>query len=71
MTGLLWGANMKRLTIFWLCLMGAALRAQPAAGTRPELDKTAAVDMTPAAPGQSDKPSLPFTTDTQVRVMGL
>ena len=44
---------MKRLTIFWLCLMGAALRAQPTAGTRPELDKTAAVDMTPAAPGQS------------------
>ena len=71
MTGLLWGANMKRLTIFWLCLMGAALRAQPAAGTRPELDKTAAVDMTPAAPARSDKPSLPFTTDTQVRVMGL
>ena len=61
---------MRRLTIFWLCLMGAALRAQPTAGTRPELDKTAAVDMTPAAPGQSDKPS-PFTTDTQVRVMGL
>ena len=71
MTGLLWGTNMKRLTIFWLCLMSAALRAQPAAGTRPELDKTAAVDMTPAAPGQSDKTSLPFTTDTQVRVMGL
>ena len=71
MTGLLWGTNMKRLTIFWLCLMSAALRAQPAAGTRPELDKTAAVDMTPAAPARSDKPSLPFTTDTQVRVMGL
>src|ERR1035441_3048106 len=71
MTGLLLGAIMKRLTIFCLCLMGAALLAQPTAETRPELDKTAAVDMTPAAPGESDKPSLPFTTDTQVRVMGL
>jgi len=27
--------------------------------------------MTPAAPGKSEKPRLPFTTDTQVRVMGL
>ena len=71
MTGLLLGAIMKRLTIFCLCLMGAALLAQPTAETRPELDKTAAVDMTPAAPGESDKPRLPFTTDTQVRVMGL
>jgi Flp pilus assembly secretin CpaC len=62
---------MKRLTISWLCLMGAALLAQPTAETRPELDKTAAVDMTPAAPGESEKPRLPFTTDTQVRVMGL
>jgi Flp pilus assembly secretin CpaC len=62
---------MKRLTISWLCLMGAALLAQPTAETRPELDKTAAVDMTPAARGESEKPRLPFTTDTQVRVMGL
>ena len=59
---------MKRLTIFWLCLTGAALLAQPTAETRPELDKTAAVDMTPAARGESDKPRLPFTTDSQVRV---
>ena len=71
MIGLLLGANMKRLTISWLCLMGAALLAQPTAETRPELDKTAAVDMTPAAPGKSEKARLPFTTDTQVRVMGL
>src|SRR5260370_33112918 len=71
MTSLLPGANMKRLTVFCLCLTGVAMAAQPRTETRPDLDKTTAVDLTPVAPGRSKEPRLPFTTDTQVRVMGL
>jgi len=70
MTRFLAGANMRRLTTFCLCLIGPTLLAQPTNVSRPELDHTAAVEMTPA-PSQSDKPRLPFTTDTQVRVVGL
>ena len=65
------GADMGRLTVFCLWLMGTALRAQPSAVSRPDLNNTTAVEMTPPAPNQSVEPQLPFTTDTQVRVMGL
>ncbi|ODU25456.1 MAG: hypothetical protein ABS95_00125 [Verrucomicrobia bacterium SCN 57-15] len=52
-----------------LCLIGASLMAQTHVESRPDPDKTEAVDMT--ASNRVDKPSLPFTTDTQVRLMGL
>lgn len=52
-----------------LCLIGTALMAQTNVESRPDPDKTEAVDMTPAK--RVDKPDLPFTTDTQVRLMGL
>lgn len=51
--------------------MGTALMAQTLTETRPDPDKTAAVDMTSATTNRADKPKLPFTTDTQVRLMGL
>lgn len=58
------------MTLCW-CLMGTALTAQTNTETRPDPDKTAAVDMTTAATNRADKLGLPFTTDTQVRLMGL
>ncbi len=71
MTRFLMAASARRMLSFYVCLAGTALWAQPASVTRPDFDKTTAMDMTPAAPGASAKPKLPFTTDTQVRVMGL
>ncbi len=52
-----------------LCLVGASLLAQTNVESRPDPDKTEAVDLT--ASNRVDKSSLPFTTDTQVRLMGL
>ncbi|MBK7091777.1 MAG: hypothetical protein IPH59_08660 [bacterium] len=63
-------AGLRAMTLCW-CLMGTALTAQTNTETRPDPDKTAAVDMTAAATNRADKPGLPFTTDTQVRLMGL
>jgi len=51
--------------------MGTALMAQTLTEIRPDPDRTAAVDMTSATTNRADKPKLPFTTDTQVRLMGL
>ena len=45
--------------------------AQTLTEIRPDPDRTAAVDMTSATTNRADKPKLPFTTDTQVRLMGL
>lgn len=61
-------ADASRMVV-GLCLIGASLMAQTHVESRPDPDKTEAVDMT--ASNRVDKPSLPFTTDTQVRLMGL
>ena len=61
-------ADVSRI-IVCLCLTGAGLMAQTNAQSRPDLDKTEAMDMT--ASNRVDKPGLPFTTDTQIRLMGL
>src|SRR3989442_8689719 len=61
-------ADVSRITLC-LCLIGTALMAQTNVESRPDPDKTESVDMTPAK--RVDKPDLPFTTDTQVRLMGL
>src|SRR6266851_1711899 len=63
-------ADLRAMTLCW-CLMVTALMAQTNTQTRPDPDKTVAVDMTAAATNRVDKPSLPFATDTQVRLMGL
>ena len=63
-------AGLRVMTLCW-CLVGTALTAQTNTETRPDPDKTAAVDMTTAATNRADNPGLPFTTDTQVRLMGL
>jgi len=61
-------ADVSRMTVC-LCLLGAALMAQTHVESRPDPDKTEAVEMT--ASNRVDTPSLRFTTDTQVRLMGL
>jgi type II secretory pathway component GspD/PulD (secretin) len=55
-----------------LGLSAAAVSAQTNPPPRPDLDATAAVDMTSVpASNHVDTSHLPFTTDTQVRLMGL
>jgi Flp pilus assembly secretin CpaC len=59
------------LKIVCLCFIGANIMAQTHVESQPDPDKTEAVDMTATTTNRVDKSSLPFTTDTQVRLMGL
>lgn len=61
-------ADVSRIVVC-LCFVGTSLMAQTHVESRPDPDKTEALDMT--ASNRVDKSSLPFTTDTQVRLMGL
>lgn len=63
-------ADVTRI-VLCLCLMGAGLMAQTNIESRPDPDKTEAVDMGATTTNRVDRPALPFTTDTQVRLMGL
>jgi type II secretory pathway component GspD/PulD (secretin) len=53
-----------------LCVVGAPLKAQTNIESRPD-PETEAADMTAITTNRVDKRGLPFTTDTQVRLMGL
>lgn len=61
-------ADVSRIVVC-LCLVGPSLLAQTHVESRPDPDKTEAVDMTTS--NRVDKAGLPFTTDTQIRLMGL
>ena len=63
-------ADVSRMTVC-LYLIGTGLMAQTPVESRPDPDKTEAVDMTASTTNRLDRPSLPFTTDTQIRLMGL